>query len=533
MSTSNSTDAELRERLRGLMALSQALAAATEPEEVIGRILDAGTRLFRSEGCSIAVVDEPARELHFFAMEGRAKAPPFRIPLGQGIAGHVASTGETVLVNDTARDPRFFQGVDQKTGFRTRSILCAPVRWRGATLGTIQAVNARRIEGFTDEDSEVLVALSSLVGAAISRTRAESAARAAGHVLAAESEARHRMITGRTPAMVEALRILKTAAASPSTVLLLGESGTGKEVCARQVHHWSPRHRAPFVAINCVALTPTLLESELFGHEKGAFTGATARKKGKFELADGGTLFLDEIGELPADLQSKLLRVLQERELERVGGNETLRVDVRVIAATNRDLRAEVNAGRFREDLYYRLNVVQVSLPPLRARPDDVAALAEHFLARACSEMKRAPLRLSPEALDAMRRHPWPGNVRELANLIERCAVLAPGPEISVADLALDAFAPSAPGKSSAFGPPGAHGLPGTQRRPGGAGTNADAEAGVSSELPLGEAVEAFKRRRVQAAMDACGGNQARAAVMLGMAPPNLNRLLKSLGLRA
>jgi transcriptional regulator with GAF, ATPase, and Fis domain len=287
-----------------------------------------------------------------------------------------------VLVNDTARDPRFFQGVDQKTGFRTRSILCAPVRWRGATLGTIQAVNARRIEGFTDEDSEVLVALSSLVGAAISRTRAESAARAAGHVLAAESEARHRMITGRTPAMVEALRILKTAAASPSTVLLLGESGVGKERIARLIHEESARMGHPFVAINCGAVPETLLESELFGHARGAFTGASMERVGLFEAAHGGTLLLDEVSQLPLPMQVKLLRVLQEREVERVGGNETLRVDVRVIAATNRDLRTEVNAGRFREDLYYRLNVVQVSLPPLRARPDDVAALAEHFLGR-------------------------------------------------------------------------------------------------------------------------------------------------------
>jgi Nif-specific regulatory protein len=520
-------ETESRERLRGLMALSQALAAATEPEEVVGRILEAGTRLFRSEGCSVALVDEATHELNFFAMEGRAKAPPFRIPLGQGIAGHVAVTGETVLVNDTAKDPRFFQGVDQKTGFRTKSILCAPVRWRGHTLGTIQAVNARRIDGFTDEDAELLVALSGLVGAAMSRTRADSAARATSTVLLQESEARHRMVTGRTPAMQEALRILKTAAATPSTVLLLGESGSGKEVCARQVHQWSPRHRAPFVAINCVALTPTLLESELFGHEKGAFTGATGRKKGKFELADGGTLFLDEIGELPAELQSKLLRVLQEREFERVGGSETVRVDVRLLAATNRDLRAEVGTGRFREDLYYRLNVVQVYLPPLRARPDDIGMLAEHFLARACGEMKRSPLRLSAEALDALRRHPWPGNVRELSNLMERCAVLAPGPEVAAADLALDPRAPSGPGKRfdapTGPGPRGRHG----------AGVRLPEDApDLDPQLPLTDALEVFKRRRVQAAMDACGGNQARAAVLLGMAPPNLNRLLKTLGMR-
>ncbi len=519
-SPAHAPESESRERLRGLMAVSQALAAATETDEIVGRILDRGTRLFRSEGCSVALVDTGTQELSFFALEGRAKVPPFRIPLGQGIAGHVAANGEVVVVNDTSKDARFHQGVDQRTGFRTRSILCAPLKWRGQVLGTIQAVNARRIEGFGDEDAELLVALSGFVAAAVSRTRAEAAARAAGTLLQAEADARHRLVAGHNVLMHDVLRVLKTAAGTPSTVLLLGESGTGKEVCARQIHHWSPRARAPFVGINCVALSQTLLESELFGHEKGAFTGATGRKKGKFELATGGTLFLDEIGELPLDLQSKLLRVLQEREFERVGGSETIRVDVRLCAATNRDLRAEVGAGRFREDLYYRLNVVTVQLPPLRARPEDIVGLAEHFLARACVEMKRPTLTLGGDALDALRRHPWPGNVRELSNLMERCAVLVPGPQVGAGELGLDAAAPSGPRHTPAQRPHAPTDLP------------TDLPPNVPDNESLAEAVESFKRKRVRAALDACEGNQARAAAHLGMAPPNLNRLMRTLGLR-
>jgi len=242
-------------------------------------------------------------------------------------------------------------------------------------------------------------------------------------------------LVGKSEPMRRVLDQVRRVASTDATVLVLGESGTGKELVARAVHAASPRAAQPFVSISCAAVPETLLESELFGHERGAFTGAVKRKLGRFELANGGTLFLDEVGDIPPPLQVKLLRVLQERQFERVGGEETLDVDVRVVSATNRDLEKLVQAGRFREDLYYRLNVVPVLLPPLRERPGDVAELARFFVARLAPRMGRSVKGVSPEALALLERHRWPGNVRELENVIEQALVFADGEWVQAADL--------------------------------------------------------------------------------------------------
>jgi transcriptional regulator with GAF, ATPase, and Fis domain len=305
--------------------------------------------------------------------------------------------------------------------------------------------------------------------------------------------------------MREVVETARTAASARTTVLLLGESGVGKEIVARAIHGWSPRADGPFVAVNCVALTPELLESELFGHEKGAFTGAIAQKKGKFELAEGGTLFLDEIGDLAPHLQAKLLRVLQEREFQRVGGVRTLEANVRVVAATNRDLPEAIRAGTFREDLYYRLNVVSITIPPLRDRTTDIPALAEHFLGRFCRELNRPARRLSPEAMDALVAHEWPGNVRELQNVLERAVVLSANPVLTPGDFPPEVRARAVPA--------------------------APVTGEVAADLPLPEAVEAFKRARIRAALARTGHNQTRAAAILGMRQSNLSRLMKSLGI--
>jgi DNA-binding NtrC family response regulator len=286
--------------------------------------------------------------------------------------------------------------------------------------------------------------------------------------------------------LAAAVELAKKAAKTDATVLLLGESGTGKEVIARYIHC-----SGPFVAVNAAALAETLLESELFGHEKGSFTGATARRAGKFELAHGGTLFLDEIGDISPALQAKLLRVLQERAFERVGGTETLTVDVRIIAATNRDLRKQVAEGKFREDLFYRLNVISIPLAPLRERRGDVKPLAEHFL----RELKPS-VRFAPEALAALERYDWPGNARELRNAIERAAALSEGPEIGPVDL-----------------PP---------------------EVLLSGELPADSfhgLVEEFRRRLIRETLARCGGNQTRAAEALRLQRTYLARLIRQLGI--
>jgi transcriptional regulator with PAS, ATPase and Fis domain len=247
------------------------------------------------------------------------------------------------------------------------------------------------------------------------------------------------MILGESPTIRQAIERARRAAQSPATVLLLGESGTGKEVFARAIHAWSPRRTSPFVVVNCAALSEELMASELFGHEKGAFTGAHQRKQGKLELAAGGTAFLDEIGELRPPLQSQLLRVLQEHAFERVGGTRTLEVDVRVIAATNRDLPHAIKAGAFREDLFFRLNVVPITLPPLRERKADIPQLATFFLHKYSLEVKKPGMRFVPEVLEALTAHDWPGNVRELENTMERAVVLSSGVEIQPEDLALPA----------------------------------------------------------------------------------------------
>ncbi len=244
-----------------------------------------------------------------------------------------------------------------------------------------------------------------------------------------------RGLIGKSPAMQNVYRVARQVAGSRATVLITGESGTGKGELARAVHALSPRSKGPFVALHCAALAESLLESELFGHEKGSFTGADKRRSGRFEQADGGTLFLDEIGEISALLQVKLLRVLQERTFERVGGNEAVKVDVRLLAATNRDLAKEVREGRFREDLYYRLNVVRIEMPPLRLRGGDAVVLANHFLARFAEENQSSVRAFTERARLKIARHRWPGNVRALENAIERAVVLAQGPEIDEADL--------------------------------------------------------------------------------------------------
>ncbi len=312
-------------------------------------------------------------------------------------------------------------------------------------------------------------------------------------------------LVGHTPGMVQVFKTIGLVAAAAEPVLILGESGTGKELVAAAVHRNSPRAGRPFVKVNCAALSPALLESELFGHEKGAFTGAVARRTGRFEQADAGTLFLDEVGELDVDLQAKLLRALQTGTFERVGGNETLRVDVRVLAATHRNLLERIAEGRFREDLYYRLNVVAVELPPLRARRDDIPLLAEHILRRLAHKYHWPQLALSPEALRELCQRPWPGNVRELQNVLARAAILVRGRIILPADLQPAAAPPGAPAVE----------VPGTP------------------SLNLREILAETERRVIQQALAQERWNRTRTAQVLGISRRQLFDKIRQYGLQA
>ncbi len=297
---------------------------------------------------------------------------------------------------------------------------------------------------------ETLSAVATLASAALENVRDVTRLRTENALLRARLNAGEAGMAGDSPAIRKLLRMIARVAPQETSVLVLGESGAGKELVARALHRLSPRAARPFVAINCAALTESLLESELFGYEKGAFTGAVAQKKGKLEMAEGGTVFLDEIGELAPLLQAKLLRVLQQREFERVGGTRTSKLDIRVIAATNRDLAAAVRGGAFREDLYHRLNVVALRVPPLRERPDDVLPLARHFLERAAARCRRSVAGISPEAERCLTAYSWPGNVRELENAIERAVVLGESEMLQPEDLpeaVVDCVAaPAAPG---------------------------------------------------------------------------------------
>ncbi len=329
---------------------------------------------------------------------------------------------------------------------------------------------------------------------------------------ATEGTAAFHNLVGGSARMLEVYRLLEQAAGLDITVLLLGETGTGKELAARAIHYHSGRKERRFVPVNCGALPPDLVESELFGHARGAFTGAGAAKPGLFEEAERGTLFLDEVGELPLATQVKLNRALQEKEIRRVGSNEAVAVDVRIIAATHRDLRAEVAAGRFREDLFYRLHVFPVPLPPLRERPEDVPLLAAHFLEKHARAFRRDVTGFEPEALEALQRQPWPGNVRELENAVERAVAVAQGTAVSRADLPPELAAAPAPGAP--------------------AGSRAALTA-----LPYRDAVdqvrERFSREYLVSLMREFKGNVTKAAERAGMERETLHRLLKKHGVRS
>jgi Nif-specific regulatory protein len=399
---------------------------------------------------------------------------------------------DSELLNRVAKD-----GTAMMIHLNGRDAVVAPMMAFGRATGTVWA-EIRRGAGVDEGHLRLLLVVAALVAVARERVLESARLQADNELLQAEINLDHNMV-GRSRPMRTLFDRIARVARTESTLLLRGESGTGKELVARAAHRNSSRADRPFIAINCAAITETLLESELFGHEKGAFTGAVGLKKGKLELADRGTLFLDEIGELPLSLQAKLLRALQEREFERVGGTRPVRVDFRLIAATNRDLESAVKAGTFRQDLFYRLNVVTLALPPLRERKDDLGLLAEYFVRKHAPRCGRRVRGLTPAALDRLAKHQWPGNVRELENVVEQALALGSGEEIEPEDL------------------------------PSGLG---DGGIATGTSLDYHSTVEETKREIILRAFERAGKSHAGAARLLGLHPNYLHRLMRNFNLR-
>mgnify|MGYP000877262772 CR=1 FL=1 len=388
-------------------------------DEFLHQLVDRIARAMQADRGTLYLVDFSRNEL-FSRAAHLPELKQIRLKLGQGAAGHVAQHGELVNLPAAHGEKRFNPDIDKLTGYRTSSMLAVPlVDEQRTVFGVLQVLNRLGGGVFDGDDEKRLTEIAAQVSQALrARARPEQPV---GYFF--------NRVIGESAPMKAIYKTIQKAAQTDATVLLRGESGTGKELFARAVHVNSRRRAQPFIKVDCAALPGSLIENELFGHEKGAFTGAEARQPGKFEAADGGTVFIDELGELPLPVQGKLLRVLQDREFERVGGTQTVRVDVRIVAATHRDLPQMVRDGKFREDLYYRIKVVELTLPALRARGvEDIERLARHFIAQATKRhhLSREP-GLSRAALERLKAWHWPGNVRELENCVESAVVLCDG----------------------------------------------------------------------------------------------------------
>ncbi len=503
-------DGRATRELDALLSMSRAVHSLRAVEALAQRLLELAFELTPAErGAVLLVRSDAARPdaarpdtgppdaaeiVDSFTGRRQAGDRPFHVSrtvVRQVLAEPVALRCEDVFQN-TSLD------ADSLRSARVRSLICVPLAATVGNHGVLYLDIVEADDAFDNRHLELAAAGASVAAPALASARYVEWLQTENRRLQAAAD--HDMV-GESPAMRKLFALISRVAPTDATVLIRGESGTGKELVARAIHRASPRAERAFVALNCATFSETLLESELFGHEKGAFTGAVARKRGKLEIAAGGTLFLDEVGELPVAIQAKLLRVLQEREIERVGGSRPIAVDLRIVAATNRDLERAIREGKFREDLFFRLAVVALELPPLRQRGADVGLLASHFVAHFSRKLHRRVIGLTPEARSCIERYDWPGNVRELANAVERAIILGEGELIRAEDLP-ETLLDSAPADKVSIA--GYH-----------------------------RAIRDFKRELVRGAVQESGGNITRAAEQLGINANYLHRLLHKLDLRA
>ncbi len=492
--------ASLARDLTLLVKISTAINSVSGADALQRELLRFVFEVVPAERGAILILGEGGEVVSELAL-GREGVRGDTFVVSRTVVRQVVEEGEAFLGNDLVEGSGALS-TESLRASHISSLLCAPLVLFGRTLGVIYLTAFDPSTHFDEDHLRLVSVISGLAAVSINNARHVEQIEGENDLLRAASRVEHGMV-GESAAMRKVYQLVARVAPTDSTVLIRGESGTGKELAAQALHQNSARRERPFVAINCAALTETLLESELFGHERGAFTGALAQKKGKLEVADGGTLFLDEVGEMAPVLQAKLLRVLQERSFERVGGTRTIRVDVRVVAATNRDLEEAVRAGGFRQDLYYRLNVVSFEMPALRERREDVALLATHFAAKYGAKFKRKVTGVSAEAREWLLNYSWPGNVRELENAIERAVVLGSTASILPEDLPetiLDA--------------------------------EPAAGAGAPTVAKYHEAVREAKRQLIARALEQSNGSVTEAARALGVHANYLHRLIRNLNLR-
>ncbi len=497
--------------------VSTSIHAIRDLDEMLKTILGKIKQVFAIEGASIVLHDPVNREFYFIrTVEVDKDKDPLRMrtmrfPDHLGVAGWVLREDRPVIIQDVSRDPRFFGGMDTQGDFVTRSMICVPLKTRRGFLGVLYALNKLKGE-FTSRDARILEVLSGPIAVSIENARLYgelkhhlSSLEQQNRQLASVAQARFNMhgIIGSSPAMHRLFTLMEKVIDTTTTVLIQGETGTGKELIAKVIHYTGPLKDRPFVAENCAALTETILESELFGHVRGAFTGAISHKKGLFEIADGGTILLDEIGEMPLKMQVKLLRVLQEGQFRPVGGSRYKKVNVRLIACTNRDLEDEVKKGNFRADLLYRINVFPITTPPLRERRQDIPLLTNHFLGKISKRLGWPQPDLSPAAMDLLVAFDWPGNVRQLENEIERAMTIAGrGNEITEEHLSYNL------------------------KKKSGRGHTLNLPSGT-----LKEVVQQVEQQMIRDALKDCNGNRSKAARMLGLTRQGLLNKISRYGL--
>jgi len=503
--TRASTDLE---RVNHVLRASRQVTGTLDWNELLIRVVDAVVQIASADRGFLMRMHEDGK-LHFEIARSRDEAtlPPDEFQISWGIAEEAAHRRETVWVPD-AVGSSLFQDRKSVRELSLRTVVALPILTAGRVLGVLYVDSHSIAHEFTPEDIAILEGFAAQVAVALENARLHEELKDSKNRLEMENlnlrralkeESRYGLLVGRSPKMLRVIELMEKVIPTQVSILIQGETGTGKELIARAIHLNGPRREKNFMAVNCGALPESLLESELFGYRKGAFTGASEDRIGLFEAADGGTLFLDEVGEMPATLQVKLLRVLQDSQIRRVGDTVSRRVDFRLIAATNRDLKTEVEAGRFRQDLFYRLNVVPISLPPLRERGEDVLLLAQHFLELFMKQQTKTVRGLSAESRELLLRHPWPGNVRELENAMARAVALADeGGAIEPLLFGL--------------------GAPVTRRWDG--------------QHTLRETLDAVEAETIREALRQCESNVSRAARALGVSRQHLHNRMNAHGIR-